>query len=69
LQDFNVFVIELSRKTKATIYQNIIIAFSISFVMMVLAATGLVTPLIGAFLHNIGAFIILINSGKITKKK
>ena len=63
------FVIELSRKTKATIYQNIIIAFSISFVMMVLAATGLVTPLVGAFLHNIGAFIILINSGKITKKK
>jgi Cd2+/Zn2+-exporting ATPase/Cu+-exporting ATPase len=63
------FVIDLSRKTKATIYQNIIIAFSISFVMMVLAATGLVTPLVGAFLHNIGAFIILINSGKITKKK
>ncbi len=63
------FVIELSRKTKATIYQNIIIAFSISFVMMVLAATGLVTPLVGAFLHNIGAFIILINSGKITKNK
>lgn len=62
------FVIELSRKTKATIYQNIIIAFSISFVMMVLAATGLVTPLVGAFLHNIGAFVILINSGKITKK-
>jgi Cd2+/Zn2+-exporting ATPase/Cu+-exporting ATPase len=63
------FVIDLSRKTKTTIYQNIIIAFSISFVMMVLAATGLVTPLVGAFLHNIGAFIILINSGKITKKK
>jgi len=62
------FVIELARKTKGTIYQNIIIAFSISFVMMVLAATGLVTPLVGAFLHNIGAFVILINSGKITKK-
>ncbi len=62
------FVVELSRKTKATIYQNIIIAFSISFIMMVLAATGLVTPLVGAFLHNIGAFVILINSGKITKK-
>ena len=63
------FVIELSRKTKATIYQNIIIAFSISFFMMLLAATGIVTPIIGAFLHNIGAFVILINSGKITKSK
>ncbi|MBE6748763.1 MAG: cation-translocating P-type ATPase [Ruminococcaceae bacterium] len=62
------FVIELSRKTKATIYQNIIIAFSISFIMMLLAATGIVTPIVGAFLHNIGAFVILINSGKITKK-
>ena len=63
------FVIELSRKTKATIYQNIIIAFSISFFMMLLAASGIVTPIIGAFLHNIGAFVILINSGKITKSK
>jgi P-type E1-E2 ATPase len=63
------FVIELSRKTKGTIYQNIIIAFAISFVMMILAATGIVTPIAGAFLHNIGAFIILINSGKITRSK
>ncbi len=62
------FVIELSRKTKGTIYQNIIIAFSISFVMMILAAVGVVTPLVGAFLHNVAAFVILINSGKITKK-
>lgn len=62
------FIIELSRKTKEAIYQNILIAFSISFVMIVLAATGIITPIVGAFLHNIGAFVILLNSGKITKK-
>jgi cation transport ATPase len=33
--------------------------------MIFLAGAGIITPLVGAFLHNIGAFIILLNSGRI----
>ncbi len=62
------FLVELCRRTKKTIYTNIIIAFSISFVMIFLAAAGVISPVTGAFLHNIGAFIVLINSGRILKK-
>lgn len=62
------FLVELCRRTKKTIYANIIIAFSISFVMIFLAAAGVISPVTGAFLHNIGAFIVLINSGRILKK-
>lgn len=57
--------IRLSKKTKSIIFQNIVLAFSISFVMIFLAGAGIVSPLLGAFLHNIGAFTVLINSGRL----
>lgn len=61
------FIIRLAKKTKDAIMQNIVIAFFTSFIMIVLAATGIVSAIVGAILHNIGAFIVLINSGKILK--
>jgi cation transport ATPase len=36
--------------------------------MIFLAGTGIVSPIAGAFLHNLGAFIILINSGRVMSK-
>ena len=63
------FVIALARHTKLVMYQNIGIAFSVSLVMMVLAAVGIIPALAGAFLHNIGAFIILINSSRILRRR
>ena len=63
------FAIKLAQKTKSVIYQNIILAFSVSIVMIFLAGTGIITPVAGAFLHNIGAFFILINSGRIISEK
>ncbi|HML38485.1 MAG TPA: cation-translocating P-type ATPase [Bacillota bacterium] len=61
------FAVELARKTKRIIYQNMIIAFLISFVMIFLAAGGIIGAIFGAFLHNIGALIVLCNSGRILK--
>lgn len=61
------FIIKLAKKTKGIIYQNIVIAFAISAIMIFLAASGIISPLLGAFLHNAGAFIILINSGRIMR--
>ena len=61
------FIIRLARKTKEIISQNIIIAFLTSFVMIFLAAMGLISPVAGAFLHNAGAFIVLFNSARVVK--
>ena len=61
------YIISLSRKTKKIIMQNILIAFITSSIMILLAASGIVTAIMGALFHNIGAFIILINSGRILK--
>ena len=61
------FVMSLARSTKSIMYQNIGIAFSVSRIMMILAAVGVIPALAGAFLHNIGAFVILINSSRILR--
>lgn len=61
------FVVSLARSTKSIMYQNIGIAFSVSLIMMILAAVGVIPALAGAFLHNIGAFVILINSSRILR--
>lgn len=59
------YAVKLARNTKGIIYQNIILAFSVSVVMIFLAGAGIVSPVAGAFLHNIGAFLVLINSGRV----
>lgn len=61
------FVMSLARSTKSIMHQNIGIAFSVSLIMMILAAVGVIPALAGAFLHNIGAFVILINSSRILR--
>lgn len=61
------FVMSLARSTKSIMYQNIGIAFSVSLIMIILAAVGVIPALAGAFLHNIGAFVILINSSRILR--
>jgi Cd2+/Zn2+-exporting ATPase len=63
------FVIKLAQKTKNIIYQNIVLAFSVSIVMIFLAGAGIITPIVGAFFHNIGAFLVLINSGRVLSNK
>ena len=63
------FAIRLAQKTKGIIYQNIVLAFSISVIMIFLAGAGAVSPIAGAFLHNLGAFIILINSSRVMSRQ
>lgn len=61
------FIVLLARNTRSVIYQNMMIAFVTSFVMILLAAAGLISPVLGAFLHNAGAFIVLLNSARVAR--
>ena len=62
------FVIELAKKTRSIIYQNLALSIIISLVMITLSAFGQITALAGSVLHNFGAFAVLINSSRILKK-
>jgi Zn2+/Cd2+-exporting ATPase len=63
------FVISLSRQTKKIIYENMGIALTSSVIMLTLASAGILSPIAGTFLHNIGTFMVLFNSARLLRFK
>ena len=58
----------LSEKTRGIINQNILIGTGFSLMMMVLASIGLISPVIGAFAHNLGPVFVVLNSARMLKE-
>lgn len=63
------FIIKLSKQTRRIIYQNLILSVLISLAMIGLSLFGVISALFGAIFHNVGAFVVLINSSRILKTK
>lgn len=63
------FIIKLSKQTRRIIYQNLILSVLISLTMIGLSLFGVISALFGAIFHNVGAFVVLINSSRILKIK
>ncbi|MCK4257832.1 MAG: cadmium-translocating P-type ATPase [Halanaerobiales bacterium] len=61
------FIIKLSRKTNQIIHQNLILASISSITMIILASMGIISPMVGAFFHNIGGFMVLLNSARLLR--
>lgn len=58
-------VIALSRKTIQVIKQSFLISIGINVVALLLASTGEIGPILGAFIHNIGSIIVVGNSSRL----
>lgn len=56
------FLVRLSRRTVKTIIGNICLSMGINFVAIILATTGLITPGIGALVHNAGSLLVVFNA-------
>ena len=63
------FAVKLAKKTKAIIYQNLVLSMGISVVMIGLSSFGIISALAGTIFHNLGAFVVLLNSSRIIKSK
>lgn len=61
------FAVRLAHQTKSIIYQNLALSCVVSLVMILLSALGYISALTGSILHNLGAFVVLINSSRILK--
>jgi Cd2+/Zn2+-exporting ATPase/Cu+-exporting ATPase len=57
----------LARKTRSIIYQNLVLSLCISFLMILLSTFGIISVLAGSILHNVGAFVVILNSSRILK--
>jgi len=60
-------MVELGRRAQTTIYQNVAVAVFASAVMLVLAGAGVISPVVGAIIHNIGAFMVVANSARVLR--
>jgi heavy metal translocating P-type ATPase len=57
--------VRLARRTRTTIHQNVLLGAGTSALFIWLASVGIVAPLLGALLHNVGAALVLFNSARL----
>ncbi|MDR2114863.1 MAG: cation-translocating P-type ATPase [Planctomycetaceae bacterium] len=59
------FLVQLARKTKRTIFANIILSMGINVVAILLASAGIMGPIVGALVHNAGSILVVLNASLI----
>lgn len=62
-------LIRLSRKTMSTIRINLILSMLLNFAAIILAMTGVLNPVLGALVHNVGSVAVIINSAMLLNFK
>lgn len=62
-------LISLSKKTMNTIKWNLALSMILNFVAIILAMTGILNPILGALVHNLGSVAVIINSAMLLKYK
>lgn len=55
-------LLNLSQKTMRTIKLNLTLSMALNFAAIVLAMTGILNPILGALVHNVGSVAVIINS-------
>ncbi len=62
-------IIKMSRRTHKTIRYGIVFSLILNSVAMILAMFGLLTPITGALVHNIGSIIVIVLAAMLFKIK
>lgn len=55
-------LLSLSQKTMITIKWNLSLSMILNFVAIILAMIGILGPVLGALVHNVGSVVVIINS-------
>lgn len=63
------YLITISKKTLKTINNNIIFSLSLNFFAMFLAIVGILEPVTGALVHNLGSVLVIFYSSMLLKFK
>ncbi|QQO07772.1 heavy metal translocating P-type ATPase [Breznakiella homolactica] len=62
-------LLKLSRKTMGKITVNLTASMVLNFAAIILAMTGILNPVVGALVHNVGSVVVIINSSLLLKWK
>lgn len=60
-------LLRLAKKTMQTININLVAAMTLNFAAIALAITGILNPVLGALVHNVGSVAVIINSSLLLK--
>ncbi len=60
-------LLHLSQKTMRTIKVNLILSMALNFAAIILAMTGVLNPVVGALVHNVGSVVVILNSALLLK--
>lgn len=60
-------LLALSKKTMHTIKLNMALSMVLNFAAILLAMTGILNPVLGALVHNVGSVAVIINSSLLLK--
>ena len=63
------FLIRLSRNTLAAIKWNIAFALAFNALAVLAGGMGLITPVMGAVVHNVGSVLVVANSARLALAK
>lgn len=55
-------LLQLAKKTMKTININLAASMALNFIAIALAITGILNPVVGALVHNVGSVAVIINS-------
>ena len=55
-------LLRLSKKTMRTIRLNLTLSMALNFAAVLLAITGILDPVLGALVHNVGSVVVIVNS-------
>lgn len=58
-------MIDIARLARRIIVQNLLIVLAFGLLMIGLASAGIVSPLVGAWLHNVDALLVILNSARL----
>jgi P-type E1-E2 ATPase len=60
-------MIRLAQQTRAVVNQNVLFAIGSSLAIMTVAGLGLISPVVGAAVQNVGTFVVVVNSARLLR--
>lgn len=63
------YLLYLSKKTMKTIKLNVKFSLALNFLAIILAMTGILNPVVGALVYNLGSVFVILNSVKLLKTR
>ena len=62
------YAINLARRTRTTIHRNVIVGVGLTVAMLAFAAAGVISPIAGAVVQNVGELFVIVNSAALLRE-